>query len=243
MFSRLKARCWPCGETAAGEQDGKIRGVVDVRVAEIAAVEDHGVVQQSPAVLGLSGEITDKLSQLHEMFAVRGVELAQLFLVPAVMAELMVGVGCLLLIGQADYRSAEGVHDEGNDAGRVALEGKLRHVEHEPKLIEEALALADVPRRRLVRLGLRSLLPLAGGLKALFHLAHRGEVLIEPLLVGGAQRAVETSGFPVERVENAATSAKTIELPLHVGGIALNEPSSETRPPGWFRVEAGLRRV
>ena len=33
---------------------------------------------------------------------------------------------------------------------------------------------------------------------------HRGEVLIEPLSVGGGQRTVETLGFEVERVQNAA---------------------------------------
>ena len=33
-------------EAAAGQQDGKIGGVVNVRVPEIAAVENHGVVQK-----------------------------------------------------------------------------------------------------------------------------------------------------------------------------------------------------
>jgi len=81
-------------EAAAGQQDGKIGGVVNVRVPEIAAVENHGVVQKSLTILGPGGEVIDELSQLHEMFAVGGLELAQLLLILAVMAEVVVGGGC-----------------------------------------------------------------------------------------------------------------------------------------------------
>ena len=88
-------------ESAAGQQDGKIGGVVNVRVPEIAAVENHGVVQKSLAILGLSREVIDELSQLDEVFPVCGLKLAQFLLVLAVMAEVVVGGGCLFLIGQA----------------------------------------------------------------------------------------------------------------------------------------------
>ena len=88
-------------EAAAGQQDGKIGGVVNVRVPEIAAVENHGVVQKSLTILGLSREVIDELSQLDEMFPICDLKLTQLLLVLAVMAEVVVGGGCLFLIGQA----------------------------------------------------------------------------------------------------------------------------------------------
>ena len=85
-------------EAAAGQQDGKIGGVVNVRVPEIAAVGNHGVVQKSLTILGHSREVTDELSQLYEMFPVGGLKLPQLLLVLAVMAEIVVGGSCLFLI-------------------------------------------------------------------------------------------------------------------------------------------------
>ena len=80
-------------EAAAGQQDGKIGGVVNVRVPEIAAVENHGVVQKSLTILGLSREVIDELSQLYKMFPICDLKLTQLLLVLAVMAEVVVGGG------------------------------------------------------------------------------------------------------------------------------------------------------
>ena len=57
--------------------------------------------KKSLTILGLSREIIDKLSQLYEMFPVCGLKLPQLILVLAVMAEIVVGGGCLFLIRQA----------------------------------------------------------------------------------------------------------------------------------------------
>ena len=50
-------------EGAAGEEDGEVRVVVGVGVAHVAAVEDHGRIEQAPAAIPGAGEALEELPQ------------------------------------------------------------------------------------------------------------------------------------------------------------------------------------
>lgn len=50
-------------QTAAREEDEEVGVVVDVGVAEVAAVEDHGAVEQALAVLTEGDELAEELTQ------------------------------------------------------------------------------------------------------------------------------------------------------------------------------------
>jgi hypothetical protein len=82
-----------------------------------------------------------------------------------------------------------------DDARAVGLERQGDHVEHQPGVFRIAAAVAGdaVARRALAEVGSRHLGlgpvdPFAFDLDAFFEVADGGEVLIEPLAVGGAHR-------------------------------------------------------
>ena len=55
-------------EAASREEDGKVGAVVDIGVAEIAAIEDHGVIEQTGGIArGRGGECGEKIAQVPHL--------------------------------------------------------------------------------------------------------------------------------------------------------------------------------
>jgi hypothetical protein len=210
-------------KAAAGEEDGKVGVVVDVGISKVAAVEDHGAVEEALSAFLFVGEVADEFPKKCHVLAVGGFELLHLFLLLPVVAEVVVGFSGRLLSGERKHRRSEGIDHQRDDPCAVGFEGKLRDAEHEVELLKEELAVVDVGWRGLCGEGLWALLPFAGGLQALLHFAHGGEVLVEAGFVHAAKRAAESPGLGIERVEDTASLFEPEELFFHVLGTALNE--------------------
>ena len=86
VFFAIKGKMLTMTQPTSSEQDGKIRGVMNVRITEVAAIQDHGLVQQSSITLGLGSQVSDESTQLPEVFASCRFQLTQLFPVLAMMA-------------------------------------------------------------------------------------------------------------------------------------------------------------
>ena len=69
----------------AGEEDGQIVVVVAVAVADAAAVDDHGVVEEGPVAFADRFELAQQVSELLDVESVDLPELLVLLLVTAVM--------------------------------------------------------------------------------------------------------------------------------------------------------------
>ncbi len=77
-------------EAAPSQQDRQVVCVVDVRIAEIATVKDHGVVQETLAILWLLGERVEQFAQGHHVLPIRRFELTKFLRVLAMVTEAMV---------------------------------------------------------------------------------------------------------------------------------------------------------
>ncbi|MFM2179329.1 MAG: hypothetical protein RL015_3427 [Verrucomicrobiota bacterium] len=111
-------------ESAAREEDGEVGAVVDVRIAEVAAVEDHGVIEEALGVgRGRGGECSDEIPQVTHLLEVHFFEFGELFLRLAVVAEIVIAVASSVLCIDLKDRRGETIHHEGDDARGVGLEG------------------------------------------------------------------------------------------------------------------------
>ena len=214
-------------EASTGEEDWEVGVVVLVRIAHVAAEEDHRAVEQSGIIFALCGEDLDELAEQHHLLAVGVFELLHLLRCLTVMTEAVITFGGAFIVVDFEGWRGEGIHHEGDDAGGVGLEGELRHGEHEIELFKDALLVLDVGGLGQLGEGLRLQLPLAGGEQALLHLTHGGEVLIEARTVIAAEVATELLRVIEQRVEDAAAFIERVELPFHRSWIALQEHASK----------------
>jgi hypothetical protein len=199
-------------EAAAGEENGQVGAVVDVRIAEVAAVEDHRLIQQACAIGGrCGGESGEEIAQVTHLLEVHFFEFGELFLRLAVVAEIVVTIAGALLLVYFKNRRREAVHHERDDAGGVGLKGQAGHVEHELDLGEELGLVGDV--LRLCGLGLRLgfLLPFAGDGESLLQFSHGGQILIETAFVVAAEVTLKAADVIAHGVEDAATILKAFE--------------------------------
>lgn len=197
---------------------------MDVGIAEVAAVEDHGVVEQAFGVgRGCGGECGDEIAQVPHLLQVHLFELGELLLRLAVVAEIVIAVaGAVLCINLKDRRG-ETVHHEGDNAGGIGLEGELGHVEHELDLGEELGFVGDVLGLGGLGLRLGFLLPFAGDGESLLQFSHGGQILIETAFVVTAELALEAADVIAHGVEDAATILEAFERGGSLIGIALDE--------------------
>ena len=95
-------------EAAAGEDDGQVGGDVAVGVAHVAAVEDHGAVDERLAVFRGGAEVGDELVEEAHVLVVDALELGDFLRVFPV-------------VGQVVVALADGfpVHDDGRGADAV----------------------------------------------------------------------------------------------------------------------------
>ncbi len=213
-------------ETTTGQNDGKIRVVVDVGLAHVAAVKHHGAIQQTFVAFRLAGQIAQQFGEHDHLLAVCGFKLAKLLLVLSVVTEAVIALGGVLPSRQLEDRRSERIEHERDDARGVRLKCELRHSEHQFELFKKEFVVLPIrnARGRCMRgFGHGAQLPLARGGKALFDFAHGGEVLIEPRFVGAAEVAAETPGLAEQGIEDAAVFFEAMELLLHRGGVALHE--------------------
>ena len=155
-----------------------------VAIAEAAAVNEHGLVEQ--AVVGLT-HLLHPGQEPRELLNVEPVnlrELGQLRLVALMVGKLMVR------LGHADFRkgavAAVVRKHERADARRVALEGQQHEVEHRADVV--AVGVGNTGGRREAGQLRRTAF---GLLDAPLHFADGREVLVELLTIGGGEVAVE----------------------------------------------------
>jgi hypothetical protein len=133
-------------EAAASEQNGEVGVVVLVRIAHVAAEENHRAVEEAGVVFVLRGEALDEFAIEHHLLAVSVFELFHLFGRLTVMAEAVVAVGGAFIVVDLEGGCGKGIDHERNNARGVGLEGELRHGEHEIELLKDELLVLDVRR-------------------------------------------------------------------------------------------------
>ena len=117
-------------EAAAGEEDGHVGGDVGGGVSEVGAVEDHGAAQEGVAVfLDVFHGVEHVGEEFHVPF-IDGLELLELFLVFAVVGEVVVAISDFGVF-DVEGGGVDAIEHEGDAAGRVAFEGEAGHVVHE----------------------------------------------------------------------------------------------------------------
>ena len=70
----------PVPESSAREQNGKIVGVVHIRIAEVAAIEHHGAVEETTPLFASVGKALKMGAQDLHLPAIDTLELRDLFL-------------------------------------------------------------------------------------------------------------------------------------------------------------------
>ena len=120
---------------AAGDEDGEVLVIVAVAVADAAAEEDQGVVQEGAFAIAGVGE---PLNEATEPLDVEAVDL--LDLVDHVLIVLMVREVVMAFLdadfGEGAVAAIDREH-ECADAGGVGLEGQQQHVVHEVHVLAD----------------------------------------------------------------------------------------------------------
>lgn len=210
-------------ESAPGEEDGQVGRVVNVGVAQVAAEQGHGVFEEIRLSLGPVNEPLEEVVQHAHLAMVDPLELRDLFLRLSVVTEIVVAVERFLFLTDLEDRCRKTIDHQGDDTGRVALEGELRHPQHEVELFEELGLVENVFGQLVFGRGLGQLLPLARDVEAFFQFPHRGEILVNSLAVVAPELALKSAQIIRNDVENAAALIEPLEAALHFAGATLHK--------------------
>ncbi len=219
-------------ETATGEDEREVLVAVGVGIAEAAAVEDLGAVEQAAA------GFADGLKRFEEVAEGRHLgffDLLQFGDLVGFVAVVGEAVGFALHTGDMRH-DAEGAERERDDARAVRLQGEADEIEHELGPRDDLGGIGDVFGLRIVHFGFGAVFPLDVALDAAFEFAHALEVLLQsrPILRCGA--FFESLGFVEAQIEHTATGFTA----GHGRGFFLGRSGDEQasiKPLG-----AGLRR-
>ena len=188
-------------EAATGDDEREVLVAVGVGIAEAAAVEDLGAVEQGAAgfVDGLKC-----FQEVAEGGHLRFFDLLQLGDLVGFVAVVGEAVGFALHAGHMRH-DAERAERERDDARAVCLQGEADQVEHELGPCDDLIGIGDVFGLRVVHFGFGAIFPLDVALEAVFEFPHALEVLIKsrPILRGGA--FFESLGFVEDQIEHTAT--------------------------------------
>ena len=180
---------------AARDHDRQVRVIVDVGVAHAAAQQVQRVIQQRAVAVGRRRQLLDQVGEQRHVVGVDLRQLDELLRVVDVMRHGMVR------LGDADVGIGAGAglarQLEGDDARGVGLERQHLEVEHQPDVILPDRGHAGRPRQ----IGQARRVGLLRPLDPAFHLAHRVQVLPDPVLIAGSQLAAQprqVGGHPVQ---------------------------------------------
>ena len=188
-------------ESATGEDEREVLVAVGVGIAEAAAVQDLGAVEQG------AGGFVDGLKCFQEVAEGRDLgffdflQLSDLVGFVAVVGE---SVGFTLHAGDMRH-DAERAEGERDDARAVRLQGEADEVEHELGPGDNLVGIGDVLGLRVVHFGFRAVFPFDVALEAAFEFAHALEVLIESRPILRCGTFFESLGFVEDQIEHTAT--------------------------------------
>ena len=210
-------------EAAAGEEDREVAGVVRVRVAEVAAEEDRGLIQQRAVSLAASLELPEKAAEALDDLPLDLPQLRDLVRILTVVRE--------VVVRPRDARNLRHfpqlLNHYGDDARRIGLQNQRYEVHQQLDAANEVAAFPDVDRGLAVHPRLGPLEPGLGLGDAFFGRAHSLEVRVQPASIGGAGAPVERLSLPHQAVEDAASVAEIPLLPLDLVGIPREEHPGE----------------
>ena len=234
--------------SAAGDQARQVGVLVQVAVADAAAVDGHRVVEEvAVAVRGLP-QLLEETAQQRDVIEV------DLRLPGHVVGVVPVVGHGVVLVRNPDLREGPGTglasQHQRPDAGDVGLPGEGQQIEHQRGVLLEVLGDVD---GAVGQVDLGPIVPRLGASDALLEVAHRVEILAQLVAVGRPQGALEAQRLLGHRVENAAglphlgaavgRGAAIAEQPLeHHAGVGLHLQRSRGVAPGdGVRVEAVAR--
>ncbi len=204
--------------TATGKDDGEVGVFVGIGIANAAAEDDGGGVQEGAVAVLHLGEAGDEFAELGDLVFFQGDEVGDDLGVVVVMGKAVVG-----LVDAEVLRQEVAADFEGGDAGGVGLKGEgdqlIKHGQ-----IFDAVAVGRAIKRGL---GLGLVGPALAEFEALFDVAHGGEVFVELGFVFAVDLTGEAVGFFEDGVEDGGLDLVFLNAAgLAVFGVA-NEQSFE----------------
>jgi len=141
----------------------------------------------------------------------------------------VIPLGGVSLTLEPKDRGLKSVEHEGDQAGRIGLEGELGHAQHQLELFKEESFLFERGRGSARGRWSGTLLPLAQASQSTLDFANGGEVLVEALPVSQAKVGREAAGLLAQGVENAAASIDSAQARLDRSLISLAEHPRKDR--------------
>lgn len=210
-------------ETAAGEDEGEVAEVVGVGVAEVAAEQDHGVVEEVAVAFFFGFEVGEEGVEGVELGAFDESELVDFFGVLTVVGKIVVVDG-----DAGDRGDVAALADEqGDESGAVGLQSEGKEVEEELHATDGVGFIGDVLGGAGVNVGFGFLHPVFGFVKTLFHLADGSKIFVELFAVGMADAAGEPFGVFADGVHDAAAFLEFAHLAVDFAGTAVEEKFGE----------------
>jgi len=181
----------------AGKQDWKIIVLVLIAVAQAAAVDDLGMIEQRAVAIGNGFQLAEEIRELLHVISVYARDLFDEIRFAAVMSQGVMGVGNPdFAVGPGAAFAAE---HEGGDARGAGLESDGQQVEHQAGVAGEFGGNAGGFFKRWWSLAIVIL----GELDTALDLAERREVFIDFLAVGCAELGTETPRVVQNIIQNA----------------------------------------
>ena len=210
-------------EAAAGKKGGQILGGVTAAIAEVAAEEDGGAVEQASAgVFGLT-EFCQQATQGLERFGFDDLELRQFRGVFAMMRK--------VVVAESDAfdgwgEGVAGQHD-GDEPGGVGLEGEVAEIKEQARASDEVGGVGDVRGRLGIDFGFGRACPALVIDHAHLQLADAGEVFVELFTVLMTDFGAEGTGLRLQVVEDAAPVIEALELGADAVAFAFEKEPGE----------------
>ena len=210
-------------EAAAGEEDRQVAGVVRVPVAEVAAEEDRGSIEQPAVSLAGSLELFDKAAEALDDLPLDLPQLRDLVRILTVVRQVVMRPR-----DPRDLRYFPQLLDhQGDDAGRIGLQNQRDEVHQQLDAANQVAAFLDVDRGLAIHPRLGPVEPGPGLGDALLGRAHSFEVRVQPASIDGTGAPVERLSLRAQAVEDAASVAEIALLPLDLVGIPREEHPGE----------------
>ncbi len=208
---------------AAGQQHRQIVVVMAVAIANAAAVNDHGVIEQGAIAIGRGFHLLQESSELLHVVLINGGHFIHQRGVIPMMRQAMVAFGHADLAIRAVAAFA-GQHESGNTRD-VRLQRDGHEVEHELRVLGEfernAFRLRHVRHDDIIVLSL-----LFADLHLTLHFAHGGEIFVELAAIGWSQVTLQAFRIVGDKIENALIQPRIAGASGGIGGIffATKEP-------------------